>query len=109
MRWTRRARTQGRQYRWMSQIKVLDLGGGEGKLPQLQMPASVQEEKRKIQIFSCHQLLRPLVERQELRSRQPQAPQESQPGEPNNSDVGTNLAVIFENYYLNTSLKSFTM
>ena len=51
--------------------------------------------------YSC----RPLVERQELRSQRPQAPQESQPGEPNNSDVGTNLAVVFENYYLNTSLK----
>ena len=42
-----------------------------------------------------------MVERQELRSQQLQAPQESQPGEPNNSDVGTNLAVIFENYYFN--------
>ena len=46
-----------------------------------------------------------MVERQELRSQQLQAPQESQPGEPNNSDVGTNLAVIFENYYFDKSLK----
>ena len=45
------------------------------------------------------------MERQELRSQQLQAPQESQPGEPNNSDVGTNLAVIFENYYFDKSLK----